>query len=179
MRLRKWGFLAWVALSAIFLDQVSKAIIVHNLQPNEQWMPIEAIRPYFTLTYVTNTGAAFGMLPEGGTLFTIVALVVVGVILYFYRQLPERVWLVRVALGLQLGGAVGNLVDRIRLGYVVDFLDFKFWPVFNVADSCIVVGVALLIFLMWREDRRTASRKRQEQSPANPRTPEDEPSSAG
>ncbi len=177
MRPRKWLFLVWVALSVIVIDQLSKAIIVASLEPYEEWMPIEAIRPFFSITYVTNTGAAFGILPQGGMLFTLIALIVVGVIIYFYRQLPERVWLVRVALGLQLGGALGNLIDRIRLGYVVDFLHVRFWPVFNIADSAIVIGVGLLMILMWREDRRSAASKREEAEAAKPLPPEDEPSS--
>ena len=93
----------------------------------------------------------------------------VAVILYYYRQLPERAWLVRLALGLQLGGALGNVVDRLRQGYVVDFLEVPHWPVFNVADSCIVVGVVLLGWVMWREERRAARHDENEDYAASSR----------
>ena len=178
MRLIKWLMLLAVALTVIVADQVTKALVIANLAPYEEWMPIEALRPYFTIHHVRNTGAAFGILPGGGTLLMIIALVVVGVIIYFYRQLPERVWLVRVALGLQLGGAVGNLIDRVRLGYVIDFFDVKFWPVFNIADSSIVVGVFALLILMWWADRRAKlTLPGGDQGPPDSRPSEDEPSS--
>lgn len=181
MSREKWLVLLGVALAVLLADQISKAMVVAFLDPYEVWAPFEVLSPYFTIVHVTNTGAAFGILPEGGTFFMIVALIVVVIIIYFYRQLPEKFWLVRVALGLQLGGALGNLMDRVRLGYVIDFLDFKLspalgWPVFNVADSGIVIGVGLLLLLMWREDRRQASaRAAADSSDSVP--PDDEPSS--
>jgi signal peptidase II len=97
------------------------------------------------LDYTLNTGAAFGILRTRGILFALVAIVVsVGIVVY-YRAVAASPVLVRTALALVLGGAIGNLVDRIRLGYVVDFVDLRWWPVFNVADSSIVIGVCLLI----------------------------------
>jgi signal peptidase II len=100
------------------------------------------------LTYVENRGAAFGVLQDQTTFFVLVGILVVGVIAASYRYLPRSGFMLHLALGLQLGGAIGNLIDRVRQGYVVDFVDFGYranwWPVFNVADSAIVVGVALL-----------------------------------
>lgn len=159
MSREKWLFLFSVALIIAVLDQVTKALVATYLEPFESFAPIEALAPYFNIVHVTNTGAAFGILQGGNTLFSIVALVVVGIILYFYRQLTSESWLVRLALGMQLGGAVGNLIDRVRLGYVVDFLDFRLpgvlnFPVFNVADSGVVLGVGLLLLLLWFDDRR-------------------------
>lgn len=159
MKSRWLSFLA-VALAVIALDQVTKALVIANLGLYEQWAPVEALRPYFTFTYVQNTGAAFGIFPNGGIFFMLIAVVVAGVILYFYREMADGHWALSVALGLQLGGALGNLIDRVRLGYVVDFFDFKFWPVFNIADSAIVVGVFLLLSIMWWEERRAASEAR-------------------
>lgn len=153
---RKWLLLLAVTVLVILADQISKALVVANLALYEEWAPIESLRSIFTFTYVQNTGAAFGILPDGGAFFVIVALIVIGIILYFYRQLPDSLPLIRVALGLQLGGALGNLLDRVRLGYVVDFFDFKFWPVFNIADSCVVVGAIALVILMWWDERRAA-----------------------
>ncbi|TME44227.1 MAG: signal peptidase II [Chloroflexi bacterium] len=103
---------------------------------------------YLRLTYVQNRGAAFGLLQDQTAFFVFVGVLVIGVIAASYRYLPRSGFRLHLALGLQLGGAIGNLIDRIRQGYVVDFVDFGYhsnwWPVFNVADSAIVIGVALL-----------------------------------
>lgn len=143
----KWAFLG-VAAMVLLVDQASKYIVLSNLSLGEMWNPIPFLRPFFTITHVTNTGAAFGLFRDQGTLFSIVAFVVVAGILVFYRYLPADQFWLRVSLGLQLGGAVGNLLDRVRLGRVVDFVDFKIWPVFNVADTAIVVGVGILAFYL-------------------------------
>ena len=103
---------------------------------------VPLIGEYIRLTYVENRGAAFGVLQDQTAFFILVGLVVISVIVASYRYIPEPSWLLNVCLGLQMGGAVGNLIDRIQVGYVVDFIDLTFWPVFNVADSAICVGVA-------------------------------------
>jgi signal peptidase II len=100
-----------------------------------------------------------------GLLFVIVRIVVIVAIIVYERHLPPDQWLARAALGLPLGGAIGNLIDRVRLGSVVDFIDLNFWPletfpVFNLADASIVVGVAVLMLLMLVEDRRDQRRGR-------------------
>lgn len=140
----------------LIADWVSKAIVANNLSLYESRIPPLFDR-FVQITYTTNTGAAFGLFPDQGVLFVVVAVVVIAAIIAYYSQLPDGYGLARVALGLQLGGALGNLIDRLRQGYVVDFLDVNFWPlknwpVFNLADSAIVVGVVLLAFTMLRED---------------------------
>ncbi len=148
----KWAFLG-VAAMVLLVDQASKYIVLSNLSLGEMWNPIPFLRPFFTITHVTNTGAAFGLFRDQGTLFSIVAFVVVAGILVFYRYLPADQFWLRVSLGLQLGGAVGNLLDRVRLGRVVDFVDFKIWPVFNLADTAIVVGVGILaVYLLFSKE---------------------------
>jgi signal peptidase II len=123
----------------------------------QSWELSPWLAPVFHITHVTNTGAVFGLFPGAGSFFVVVSAVVIVALLIYYRQLPDGQLLVRIALGLQLGGAVGNLVDRLRLGSVVDFIDLNFWPmhnwaVFNLADSSIVTGVILLTLLMlWEE----------------------------
>jgi signal peptidase II len=107
---------------------------------------ISLVGELLRLTYVSNRGAAFGILQNQSILFVIVGIAVIGAILVSYRYFPKMSLLLNIALGLQLGGAIGNLMDRIRLGYVVDFVDVAIWPVFNVADSAIVVGVGVLAF---------------------------------
>jgi signal peptidase II len=154
--LRQWLLLFGVAALAILADQVSKAYVVAHLSLHESWMPLGFIEPLFRFTHVHNTGAAFGIFPQGGSIFLLIAVIVSAVIVYYYRQIPGQAWLVRLALGLQLGGALGNVIDRVRLGYVVDFFNVEYWPVFNVADSCIVIGVALLALAMLREEYQAA-----------------------
>jgi len=144
----RWALFLGVAALAFLMDQASKYLVLRNLSLGEAWNPIPLLTPFVTLTHVTNTGAAFGLFRDQGTLFAIVAIVVVVGIVVFYRYLPpNQLWL-RVSLGLQLGGALGNLLDRVRFGSVVDFIDFKIWPVFNLADTAIVLGVAILAFYL-------------------------------
>ncbi len=145
-----------MALATLALDQFTKWLVVTSLELGESVYPLPALPRLFSLTYVTNTGAAFGLLKEAGMVFVFVAILVITIIVLYVRRVPADQQLVRVALGLQLGGALGNLIDRLRLGYVVDFIDLKFWPVFNVADSAIVIGVALLAIAFWRQERAAA-----------------------
>lgn len=153
--LRHWLYLGVVAALAMAADQATKAYVVAHLERGESWMPVDFIAQFFRFTHVQNSGAAFGMFAGRGQVFLVIAAIIVLVILYFYRQLPRGTWLVRTALGLQLGGALGNVIDRLRLDFaVIDFLHVRYFPVFNVADCCIVIGVALLAFAMLREERR-------------------------
>jgi signal peptidase II len=133
------------AVAIVILDQVTKRIAEHYL-PMQPDHSISIIGELLRLTYVQNRGAAFGILQNQSILFVFVGVAVIGAILVSYRYLPKMSLLLNVALGLQLGGAIGNLSDRIRIGYVVDFVDVAIWPVFNVADSAIVVGVGVLAF---------------------------------
>jgi signal peptidase II len=140
-----------VALLILVADQISKHLVLSNLNPGQSWNPVTSLAPWVSITHVTNTGAAFGLFPDRGSLFVVIAVTVVVAIIFYYRHLPTGQWWIKVSLGLQLGGALGNLLDRLRLGYVIDFIDFKIWPVFNVADSSIVVGVAILAYYLLRE----------------------------
>ena len=113
---------------------------------------------FFRVTHVHNTGAAFGLFPDQSLVLTIFALIAAAVILFFvvygYRYYP---WLgstaITLVLGMVLGGTVGNLVDRFRFGYVTDFIDFGFWPAFNIADSAVTVGVIIFALLLLRHAR--------------------------
>ncbi|MBI3537160.1 MAG: signal peptidase II [Chloroflexi bacterium] len=141
--------LFFIAFIVFIADQFSKAWTRENI-------PLNATREiipnfdWFVLTHITNSGAAFGLFPQAGIFFTLIALVVSFAIVAYYRSLPTGQWLVRISLGLQLGGALGNLVDRLRTGYVVDMLYARFWPVFNIADSAIVCGVVVLMWHLLR-----------------------------
>ena len=146
----RWMLLV-IAAVTLLTDQVIKYLAITRLAPIRVWAPIPSLANFFTFTYTTNTGVAFGLFKDLGPIFVGVAVVVIVVIILYQREVPEEAWLVHLALGLQLGGAAGNLTDRLRLGHVVDFIHFHFWPVFNVADSAIVVGVILLSIAMLRD----------------------------
>ena len=126
------------------LDQLSKQIVKSTLDLGESW-PAEG---FFRLTHGTNSGSAFGLFPNQTLILIVASIIAIGFLFYFYRThlVPRR--LLRLAIGLQLAGALGNLIDRVRDGAVVDFLDVGPWPIFNVADSSIVVGMVLLIGVM-------------------------------
>ena len=151
----RWGrALPVVALGAaiVALDQATKFVVRANLAVGESF-PDWPVR----FTRVNNTGSAFGLFTDQ-TLFLIIASVfAIGIVVYFYRQLVGTSVLLRASLGLHLGGAVSNLADRIRDGRVTDFIDFQFWPVFNVADSSVVIGIGLLAWLIIVRERGTQS----------------------
>ncbi|HHW02947.1 MAG TPA: signal peptidase II [Thermoanaerobacterales bacterium] len=126
-------------------DQLSKYIIQMNMEPYES-LPI--LKGIFHITYVQNTGAAFSILRGKTYFFTIVSFAIILAIIFFIRKISPEKRLLRFVMALVLGGAAGNLVDRLRFGYVVDFFDFRIWPVFNIADSAIVVGVIILAYII-------------------------------
>ena len=149
--MRELGMLKWLWLSllAIVLDQVSKLAVDNSMQLYES-IPL---MPYFNLTYVHNTGAAFSFLSEAGGwqrwFFAILAFVISVVLSVWLSRLQKQETLLAVALSLVLGGAIGNLIDRLAYGYVIDFLDVYYntwhWPAFNIADSAITLGVVLML----------------------------------
>ncbi len=162
LKVRNYFLLAILAGAVLILDQATKELVRTQLDFGEIWMPIEAIRPYMHIVHWSNTGAAFGMFQQGGMVFTILAIVVSAAIIWYYRDSDSATWLVRIALGLQLGGALGNLTDRLlHATEVTDFIWFGFFPaVFNVADGAISLGVALLaldMLLEYLRNRKTAA----------------------
>jgi len=145
----KWPNIVFflTALLVVVADQLSKMWIRSNLVVGQS-LPETG---FFRLTHIHNTGAAFGLFRDQSFTLTIIALVGIAVLLlyalFFYHHFPildNR--LNRSALGLVLGGAVGNLIDRLRFGYVIDFIDFGVWPAFNIADSAVTVGVIILAY---------------------------------
>lgn len=153
--LQRYGLLLSVALICVIIDQVTKRIVEANI---DLYATVPFLDPYLNWTRTQNFGASFGLFQNGGLFFIIVAVIVAGVILYYVPKLPAHDWLSRVALGLQLGGAMGNLIDRLRQGYVTDFIHLRIpqigfdWPVSNFADIFIVSGVILLIISSFVND---------------------------
>lgn len=146
-----------IILSIIFIiiDQVSKIIVVNNLTNNKS---IEVIKSFFYLTYTNNKGAAFSILTGRRILLILVALVVIGVLIYYVRKNKIEGKVNKIALSLVIGGSIGNLIDRILRGAVIDFIDVKIFgynfPIFNLADTFIVIGVFLLIIEMFRKEHK-------------------------
>ena len=152
----KW---LWVSVLVVILDQVTKQLAESRLAWGE---PVE-IYSWFNLILAYNRGAAFSFLSDAGGwqrwFFTILASIVSLILIVWVLRLPRREWLTGLALALVIGGAIGNLVDRVQLGYVVDFIDVFYqgwhWPAFNVADSAITCGVILMLLDALRQTLRS------------------------
>ena len=126
------------------LDQTTKYLVESNLCEGNRSIPEVG---QFRLTCSYNSGSAFGLFPDQTVLLILASFVGIGVLIFIYRHHPFPGRMLRVSLGLQLGGAIGNLTDRLRFGEVTDFVQLGFWPVFNLADASIVIGVTMLVAL--------------------------------
>lgn len=133
----------------LFIDQWTKWLIRENLAFGETWMPLQWLAPYFRIVHWKNSGAAFGLFQGFGGVFTLLAILVSIAIIYYFPQVPRKDWSLRIAMGLQLGGAVGNLIDRLIFSEVTDFISVGAFPVFNIADASISTGVAVLLLGIW------------------------------
>ncbi len=142
-----------VALVAIVVDQYTKYLVESNLALFEVYAPIPSLESYFRIFHIYNTGATFGLFAGGGNIFRYLAIVVSLGIIYYNHILPGNQRLLRLALGLQMGGALGNMIDRFRLGHVTDFIDIGPWYIFNLADLAVVSGAVILAVLVWQESR--------------------------
>lgn len=157
---RNYLTLIGIAGIVVSLDQWTKYLVRTRLQVGETWMPIEWLAPYMRVVHWNNTGAAFGLLPSASLFFVIVAILVSMAIIIYYPRIPKEQVAVRFALALQLGGALGNLTDRFIADLTVtDFISVGTFPVFNVADSSVSVGCAILIAAMWIEERKARATK--------------------
>jgi signal peptidase II len=138
----------WIAVGAVAaLDQWTKHIVATSFLPGESRLFIPHILYW---TYVQNHKGAFGLFGSQPWFLVAMAMAVLSAFWYSFRDIASRSLLVRIAFGAIVGGAVGNILDRFHYAYVVDFIDLRWWPVFNVADSCITVGVALLMINSFR-----------------------------
>jgi signal peptidase II len=153
---RRVVLVAVVAVVVFVLDRITKRAVDASVPLGSS---VEVVGQWVRISHVTNTGAAFGLLPGGTTLLSILSVGAVLAIVFYYRRLAADSRLIAATLGMQLGGAFGNLVDRIGQGYVVDFVDVgipggpRFWS-FNVADSSIVVGIIAVTALLWWQERQ-------------------------
>lgn len=153
----------WAAVIVVFSDQLSKLWIRSSFVEEEIFVVIPGL---FNITYIRNRGGAFGIFPHQPILFVVLTFITIAAIVYFYRRYRSGALAYRVAIGLVLGGAVGNLIDRLtfnRGGGVIDWLDFhlggRHWPAFNIADSAICIGVFILLYyLIIKSDQQVADR---------------------
>jgi signal peptidase II len=153
--LRDYIFLFLISGLIIAADQFSKAYIRANFVENvTMWAPWPWLLPYARIVHITNTGVAFGMFQGMGTVFAVLAAIVSIAIIYYFPRVSAEDWVLRVAMSLQLAGAMGNLIDRIIQGYVTDFISVGTFAVFNIADASISVGVAVLIIGVWIQEQR-------------------------
>lgn len=146
----QWLSLGSVALAGLGADQMTKSIVTSRLDLNDQVHVVGA----FSIHHVTNSGIAFGLFASATSIVILLTGLAVAWMLYFFARSGSRHSVLPVALGLVIGGSVSNLTDRVRLGHVTDFLDFKYWPAFNLADTFIVVGVAALLLALVASDRQ-------------------------
>ena len=154
--LSQWISLAAIGFAALGADQLTKAIVTNRLGLNDE---VHIIGP-FSIHHVTNSGIAFGLFASATSIVILLTSLAVTWMLYFFARSGSRHPVLPVALGLVIGGSVSNLVDRVRLGHVTDFLDVRYWPAFNLADTFIVVGVAALLLALILSDRDAAKPRR-------------------
>lgn len=150
-----WLALVAIAFAAVVADQVTKQIVVSQLALGDS---VHVAGP-LDIRHVTNPGIAFGLFSSWATAVTVLTAVAVGWMLFYFARSGARHPVLPVALGLLIGGSAGNLIDRVRLGHVTDFLDLRFWPAFNLADSFIVVGVTILLAALISAERQPRLRR--------------------
>jgi len=141
----------------LFLDQWSKAAVRAAIPYGKTWVPWDWLEPYARIVHWSNTGAAFGLFQGRSLIFTLLAIIVAILIVYYYPQIPHQETTLRLVLGVMLGGALGNLTDRLILGQVTDFISVGNFAVFNIADASIFIGVTILLVITWWEERHPAA----------------------
>ncbi|MBA3870560.1 MAG: signal peptidase II [Anaerolineae bacterium] len=166
---RRWLRLLIIVGLVLAVDQITKRMVVNDLIVGESRHIIPFLSPFFQIIRSHNTGASFGLLPNAGDLFAIVAVIVVLVLVYMYPRIPDEKRLAWLATGLIIGGALGNVLDRLSYGYVVDFINYQIPGVIsnvsNLADHAIVLGVILFFISSWRDERNDAAQKAQTPQP--------------
>jgi signal peptidase II len=155
--LRAYLMLVLVVGVVVGLDIYTKWLVMANLDLGEMWLPetLNWLLPYARIVHWYNTGAAFGIFQNGNPVFMVLAVIVMGIILYYFPKVESEGWWLQFAMSLQMSGALGNFIDRVRFGHVIDFLSVGTFPVFNVADSSITVGVIVLIIGVWWKESHT------------------------
>lgn len=142
-----------IAAAVIALDQLTKALVRQYLALGEAWAPFPAIGEFFRFLYWQNRGAAFGSFQNAGPILTVVRIFITLFIIVFYQKAATEGTLMKVSLSLMLGGAVGNLIDHFTQGFVTDFIAVGNFPIFNIADSAVTIGVGLMLLDMLLKEK--------------------------
>jgi signal peptidase II len=170
MQRTKWLTFLLIVAFILLLDQVSKAWVLQNIEAGQTLLLIPQLHPYFQLTYSQNTGAAFGIFPAAGGVLLVVAILVSCVVVWFFIQSEARAHLQHTGMALVVGGAMGNVIDRLQHGFVVDFVHLSLPGVIsnvsNFADHAIVLGVLALLLDSWKRDRAARAAPPAQQNPA-------------
>lgn len=173
-----YAFLFSIAGVIILLDQWTKYLVRTRLEFTQEWAPWPWLLPYARIVHWNNTGAAFGLFQGLNPVFIVLAIIVSSLIIYFFPRVPRSEWMLRLALSMQLGGAIGNLIDRLIYGTVTDFVSVGTFAVFNVADSCITLGVIVLALDLLIKDRQEKTQPKQPATAAQISTSPQEPGAA-
>ena len=152
---RDYIVLFLIAGTIVGLDQWTKALVRTNIPLGSDWLPawLAWLEPYARIRHWHNQGAAFGLFQQGNLVFMVLAIIVSILIIYYYPRSSRQDWWLRLAMSMQLSGAVGNLIDRFIYGRVTDFISLGNFAIFNVADSSITVGVAVMVLGIWLKER--------------------------
>ncbi len=160
----KYGLMFTIAGVIVALDQWTKWLVRSNVPFGGSWLPesLEWLSPFARIVNWHNTGAAFGMFQGGSMVFTVLAFIVIGVIIYYFPHVEKSDWALRIAMSMQLAGALGNLIDRLlHEGRVTDFISVGTFPVFNVADSSITLGTIVLLIGVYLQERAMLKEKKE------------------
>ncbi len=160
VKLRNWLLLIVITMLVLAADQISKTIVQHNMYLGQS---IDVINPFFAITYSENSGASFGFLPQAGDIFLVLAFVIVIGLFIFFPRIPQSAALTRIGIALVCGGALGNAIDRLAHGAVIDFIHYQIPGVIsnvsNLADHAIVIGVILILIDSWRSEGKKKEAK--------------------
>lgn len=159
----KYGFLVLIAGLIVAVDQWTKSLVRNNVPVGESWLPqpLEWLSPYARIVHWYNTGAAFGMFQNGSVIFAVLAVIVICAIIYYFPQVDKNDWTLRLAMSMQMAGAIGNLIDRLlHAGKVTDFISVGTFAVFNVADASISVGTAVLLLGVYLQERAVQKKEK-------------------
>lgn len=152
--IKSYLYLFLIAGVIIAFDQYTKGLVRANLAISEIWSPWPWLTPYARIVHWWNTGVAFGMFQGMGDVFKVLSFLVSVAIIIYFPRIPAHERIIRFAMAMQLGGAVGNLIDRMTVGHVTDFVSIGNFAVFNVADASITMGVLVMILGVWLQERR-------------------------
>ena len=171
--MKKYYSLLFTVGLVVALDQWTKWLVRTNVPLHESWLPesMNWLSPYARVLFIYNSGAAFGMFQNANLIFAIFAVLVIGAILYSYPQIEETDWPLQLASGLYLSGVLGNLIDRLTLGKVIDFISVGDFYIFNIADASINIAVVILLISFWISERKkSAAQPEPEVLPTNGET---------